>query len=89
MWRRKNDVDDANGEDDEAAEEAVELGAEFEGVFGEAGNDEISMGTTLHLGWQCSYRSSEPEKNVQLGGSDFPRWANDGKRQVSNCVHLV
>ena len=56
------DAAGADGEDGEAAGEVAELGDEFGHVFGEEGNGEISMGTTLHLGWQCSYRSSEPEK---------------------------
>ena len=50
-----------DGEADEA-EDVAQLGAEFEGVFGQEGDAEIALGKTLHLGWQCSYRASEPEK---------------------------
>ena len=54
-----------------------EASAYFAAAFGCNGSDEILMATKMCLGWQCSYRTKEPEKRV------FPSGALVGQKPAS------
>ena len=62
-------------EEAEEGEDAMpvgELAAEFHDIHGEQGNGLIAMGTLVHNEWQCSYRTTMPEKKLFSSWRD--RW---------------
>ena len=66
------EVEEEAEDQDLNAEAAEVLGVEFDG------SGFISMGSTMHLGWRCSYRQTEPE--LKTFASWRARWSKARKR---------
>ena len=70
----------AEEEDAEDEELCADLGAEVEDLFGVDPNGTIKLGSTKRLGWNISYRSSQPESRpfsevTQRWSRQRMRWA--------------